>query len=78
MNNILLMPFIDESESFTKGFECGQLWEIIKAGNTLDKYLCHDSNTKQIEMMCDLFNCDYIIEKVSNDWIYLTIKSTIV
>lgn len=86
MRNTLLMPFIDESESFTNGFECGQIWEKISQGETLEKYLCHDENEEQIKMICESFGVEYYFEQAkekgkssiySTGWSYLTIKSSL-
>ena len=86
MNNTLLMPFIDESESFTNGFECGQIWEKISQGETLEKYLCHSENEEQIKMICESFGVEYHFEEArekgkssiySTGWLYLTVKSCI-
>lgn len=86
MNNTLLMPFIDESESFTNGFECGQIWEKISQGERLEKYLCHNENEEQIKMICEGFGVEYYFEEAkergkssiySSGWMYLTIKSVL-
>ncbi len=84
--NTLLMPFIDESESFTLGFECGQIWEKISQGETLDKYLCHSENEEQIKMICESFGVQYNFEEAkergkssiySTGWMYLSTKSVL-
>lgn len=74
MSNILLMPFIDESETFTLGFECGQLWEKIKEGESFERHPVHTKNIKQIELICRSFGVDFGIEYVNEDWSQLTIK----
>lgn len=77
-DSILLMPFIDESESFTKGFECGQIWELLEAGEMIDNRPCHEENKEQIKMICELFNCNYTLEEAGYGWIYLTVKPIII
>ncbi len=86
MNNTLLMPFIDESESFTNGFECGQIWEKISQGEILEKYLCHSENEEQIKMICESFGVKYHFEEAkergkssiySSGWMYLSTKSVL-
>lgn len=49
------MPFVDESESFTNGFECGQIWDKFERGEELQNYLCHTDNEKQIRKMAATF-----------------------
>lgn len=75
MRNTLLMPFLDASETFTLGFECGQLWEKIQEGEILSNYPVHTKNKQQIEMICRSFGADFGIEYVNEDWSQLTIKS---
>jgi hypothetical protein len=75
--NTLLMPFIDESESFTNGFECGIIWNKIGEGDMLDRHLIHTENIKQIEMICRSFGIEPEIEVVENGWAYLTTKSIV-
>lgn len=68
----LLMPFVDESESFTNGFECGQIWEILSKGESITDKWIHQENTKQVEMMCRRFMYSCTIEYVSDGWSKLT------
>lgn len=75
MKNTLLMPFLDASESFTHGFECGQVWQKINEGECFEKYLIHTTNSKQIEMICEKFGVECEIETHDETWSYLTIKS---
>lgn len=51
----LIMPFVDESESFVHGFECGIIWEKIKSSERLYEHLFHVENSAQVQMMCDAF-----------------------
>lgn len=74
--NILLMPFLDESESFVHGFECGKLWNLMEEGECVERQLIHSTNIKQIEMMADTFGIIADIEIIDGTWAYLTIKST--
>jgi hypothetical protein len=72
--NTLLMPFLDESESFTNGFECGQIWQRVSEGETFDKQLIHTENKEQIEMICRSFGVDFGIIEYNETWAYLTVK----
>lgn len=72
----LLMPFLDSSETFTLGFECGQIWEKIQEGETLNKYPVHTKNKEQIELICKSFGVEAEIDYVNEDWSQLTTKSS--
>lgn len=74
--NMLMMPFIDGSESYVNGFETGQLWELLNNGELLHNRPCHISNKEQIKMMCDLLNCNYSMEDIDECWFYLNVKET--
>jgi len=73
--NTLLMPFIDESESFTNGFECGQVWEKISEGDCFERHLIHTENINQIKMICDSFGVECLIDDYNETWSYLTTKN---
>jgi hypothetical protein len=73
--NTLLMPFLDKSENFTNGFECGIVWNKIEEGETLERHLIHEENIHQIEMICKSFGVEAEIEVTENGWAYLTLRS---
>lgn len=50
---ILLMQFLDESENFVNGFECGKLWEQISNNLEIQNLPIHSTNIEQIKLMCD-------------------------
>lgn len=69
MNDMtLLMPFVDQSENFVHGFECGQLWLRMEQGFTFDNYVFHTENLKQVEMMCMRFHYTHRIDKIDDCW----------
>ena len=68
MENELLMPFVDESKSFTHGFESGQIWEWAKNGTTFNNYVFHTVNKSQVEKILILHGYDYYIELIDNTW----------
>jgi len=70
----LLMPFIDDSNSFVHGFECGQIWTLIEQKKPLEKYLIHKSNEKQVRMICDRAYYSCAIETIDDTWSYVTAK----
>jgi hypothetical protein len=69
----MLMPFIEQDELFTLGFECGQIWELCELGKSFDKKLIHTKNTKQISMIMNRYSCVFEIEKYDDTWGYLTV-----
>lgn len=75
MSNMLLMPFIDESPSFTNGFECGQVWQMIEEGETIERRLVHVENIEQIKLICRSFGVECGIDIADDTWCYLTVKS---
>jgi len=73
MSNILLMPFTDESCSFTNGFECGQIWEKLQSAENLDRYLIHTCNISQIQKIAEVFLTELEVEQIG-EWSYITTK----
>jgi hypothetical protein len=70
-----LMTFLIQDEIFTLGFECGQIWEKIQAGEVFSKYAVHTKNTDQIKLIGETFGVQVEIEYVNEDWSFLTVKS---
>ena len=73
-----LMTFLIQDEVFTLGFECGQVWEKIQAGEVFDKYPVHTKNTEQIKMIAETFGASIEIEFVNEDWSYLSVRSLVI
>lgn len=73
----LLMPFTDGSEAFTNGFECGQIWEMLKNGESITDRYVHVENRKQIEMICEFYKADYLIMDcpLTEYWVVLNVLS---
>lgn len=78
MSYLLLSEFIDESESFALGFECGCIYQRIKEGETFEKQLIHKRNVAQIKMLCDVFYVEVFVEDIDNTWSHLTILPLII
>ncbi len=73
--NMLLMPFEDSSESFTNGFECGQIWEKLQSNEKLNGYLIHSCNIKQIKKIAETFMTLITIKETSDEeWSLLYTK----
>lgn len=74
-NSILLMPFLDESGSFTNGFECGKLWEKMTESVSVEEQLIHSENIEQIKLMCEHFGYEATFQDCEDGcWHYLTCK----
>ncbi len=65
-NYSLIMPFVDQSNSFTFGFACGQIWETMKMGKKIEGFLFIDKCRQQIEMICQANNYSYRIECIDD------------
>lgn len=76
MSDTLIMPFIDESKSFTEGFECGMIWGLIKSGECLDNHPIHNVNVEQVKMICETFGADYSITGFCDGWSSLSVYET--
>lgn len=74
-DNKLLMPFIGENDDpkFVNGFECGQLWEIIKDKKEVKGYLFHSDNIDQMHLICKHYKVVYGISPIDETWSTLTI-----
>lgn len=74
MNNILFMPFMDETKSFANGFECGKIWQRISEGDCFDNQFIHLCNQSQIEMICKTFGVNYQIIPLDDTWGRLSVN----
>lgn len=69
-----LMRFLDQSESFAKGFECGRYWEILKTPGDYEltvSWPCED------QMLMIFAKMDYEVvsrEKLDDYWLKYKIK----
>lgn len=69
----LVMKFLDGSESFCHGYECGLVDGEMRASKLLEMRTVHTANKQQIEMIANVNN--YSVEwqeSSSPEWIYLT------
>ena len=67
----LLMPFLDETENFCLGFECGEIWTKCDKEFEFEQYVVHTKNKEQIQMICAHFGYVSKIDFFSEDWSYL-------
>lgn len=71
----LLFPFYAESESFTNGFEMGQLYEEMKRGESIMNRLIHTANTRQVYTMGHAMNYHGWFEDSGTEgWSYAFLK----
>lgn len=69
------MPFVDQGESFTHGFECGQIWEEMTESKEIENKPVHSVNVEQIEMMCEHFGYQFtLIDCEDGCWHYFIAK----
>jgi hypothetical protein len=68
----LIMPFEDESESFTNGFECGQIWEKMTNCVVFQDQIVHACNKLQIQLMCDHFGYHGKFVDAGEEWTAFT------
>ena len=70
-NYEMAMPFIDQSESYSRGFAGGRLWEILKLRDFKQlehPYIFLSSDLRQIEMILRRYHCSYEIEKLNESY----------
>jgi hypothetical protein len=71
----LLFPFIDQSEIFVLGFEAGQFYEALKAGNPIKQKTIHTQNVQQVRVMAEAMGYAGLFEDTGIEgWSYATFK----
>jgi hypothetical protein len=70
----LLVPFLDETESFTLGFECGIIWSKLEKEEEITNQLIHLKNKEQIMLLCANFSLFANVERYCDEWGYLSVK----
>ena len=70
----LLMPFLNDSEDFAYGFQCGQIWERLNHNDTIEGQYIHAAVKDQIEMICRRFHATYTIEPIFDGFYVLDAK----
>lgn len=67
----MLMPFKNDDENFTLGFECGKLYSEMEQGKKIEYQLIHSENAEQIKLICSRFGYSCNLEPVNEDWFNL-------
>ncbi len=73
-DNILLMPFVNDTKDFTLGYEAGIIFEKVQNGETLTNYMFHRDNIEQVEIIMKTLLSEFKIEIVNEDWAILNMK----
>lgn len=71
----LVMKFLDGSDSFCHGYECGLLDVHMSHGDLIETQAVHHVNKEQIQMIANRYN--YAIEWQDTDfeeWVFLTAR----
>lgn len=71
-----LVPFPDQSENFTSGFEAGMIWQRMVTGEPviggLDEIALHEENSVVFQRMADAQSYDLTIEPAGEGWVIAT------
>lgn len=51
-----IVKFIDESENFSHGFECGKIWKMLNNKEQIIELPVYIANCEMIERMCTVFH----------------------
>lgn len=70
----LLVPFVDQSESFALGFEAGRFWEQMEARREIHGEMLHAKNREQFEMFCRRFHYEVEFVDINNEWLGVDAK----
>jgi hypothetical protein len=75
MSYELLVSFPDQSESYVLGFEAGQLWEVLKAGNGDMVYLVtmHTANEEAFTRIGRHYGCTVEFVRLDGGWSEATV-----
>lgn len=69
---VCLMPFLDASESFVNGWECGTIWDAMTRGEAFKGKVVHTANKDQLTMMADHHGYECSFEAIDETWISFT------
>jgi protein-arginine kinase activator protein McsA len=64
----MIMPFLDESKSYTQGFECGRVWAEMKTKQPFKDYPIHKSNAEQIKLVAKVLGYEISITELNETW----------
>lgn len=75
-----IVKFIDESDSFAHGFECGKIWKMLSDKQEIVDLPVYKANHAIIERMCLVFRKQAVfkpihtIEEYQKIWCSLTVE----
>lgn len=70
----MIMEFIDESENFSNGFECGIIWNRLCMKKKIFEHPVRLDNSAQIQMLCDSVGAKCEITATKDGWALLTVE----
>lgn len=70
----LVVPFLDGSDSFCRGFETGTVWALLQAGQDVIRKCVQCSNLRQLVLIASHYKQDMHVDSIEgdDDWCYVT------
>lgn len=65
----LLLAFDSDDPEFTRGFEAGRLWEMVKDPDTEWPQLVHAVNAEMVMRMCESEGREFRAGLVDDEWV---------
>lgn len=59
----IVMSFNDQSESYTLGFECGMIWELLRQGVPQDSITVHAANIDQLHKVAKHYGMKMFVDR---------------
>lgn len=76
MSHELEIKFVDESASFTHGFECGVFYQMSKDNNPPCNHLAHVICLPQIKLIAQRFGYALSVDVYDDEWCYITFSKS--
>lgn len=72
----LIMPFVDQSPSYARGFEAGGIWARLSDGKDIERIIVRIENQQQYESFAKYFKKAVVYEDSGvTGWLYMTMKA---
>lgn len=68
----LILEFINDSPSFTQGWECGTIWQRMMNGEDILNEYVHTANKAMLERISVKLGYQYSIDEVDETWTLMT------
>lgn len=59
----IVMSFNDQSESYTLGFECGMIWELLRQGVPPGSITVHSANIDQLHKVAEHYGMKMFVDR---------------